>query len=426
MKILIIGSGAREHALAWKLAQSPNIKIIFVAPGNGGTALDKRFKNIAITNLKKLANFAETEHINFTIVGSEIPLAAGIVNLFIARGLKIFGPSQKAAQLESSKYFAKIFMKRHNIPTAEFQTFSETKAACEYVKKKGVPIVIKADGLAAGKGVTVATTLIEAYSAINMMLSLDAQANKFDHIGARIIIEDFLIGEEVSFIVMVDGKNILPLATSQDYKRLYDYDKGPNTGGMGACSPAPIVSPVLYERIIKEIITPAVHGMIQDDIPFSGFLYAGLIINDKGNIQTLEFNCRMGDPETQAIMPRLKTDFLTVMQHAINGTLNTVTLDWDYRVALCVVIAASGYPYNSQTGNYIINIPAETSNYIIFHAGTILQNNKLTVSGGRVMCVVGLGETFKVAKQQAYTIANMIHFNGAQMRHDIGWRVLKY
>ena len=327
MKILVVGSGGREHALAWKIAQSPRIQTVYVAPGNGGTALDERLQNVAITDLHALADFVEQEHIAITLVGPEVPLAAGIVNLFRARGLKIFGPTREAAQLESSKDFAKSFMQRHHIPTAEYQTFSALKAAHDYIDQKGAPIVIKADGLAAGKGVVVAMTLQEAHDAVDMMLS----DNKLGDAGARVVIEEFLAGEEASFIVMVDGKNILPLATSQDHKRLQDNDQGPNTGGMGAYSPAPIVTPALHARVMREIIVPTVQGMAKDGINFTGFLYAGLMIDDKGNPKTLEFNCRMGDPETQPIMARLKTDLLTVLEHAVSGTLDTVELEWDHR-----------------------------------------------------------------------------------------------
>jgi len=421
MKILVVGSGGREHALAWKIAQSPRIQTVYVAPGNGGTALDERLENVAITDLNELADFVEKEHVALTVVGPEVPLAAGIVNLFRARGLKIFGPTKEAAQLESSKDFSKSFMKRHAIPTAEYQTFSDVKAAHDYVDQKGAPIVIKADGLAAGKGVVVALTLEEAHGAVDMMLS----DNKLGDAGARVVIEEFLAGEEASFIVMVDGKNILPLATSQDHKRLQDNDQGPNTGGMGAYSPAPIVTPALHARVMREIIVPTVQGMAKDGIPFSGFLYAGLMIDDKGNPKTLEFNCRMGDPETQPIMARLKTDLLTVMEHAVAGTLDTIELEWDRRTALGVVMAAAGYPDAPRKGDLITDIPAETVDCVTFHAGTTLTGDKLTTSGGRVLCVVGLGDSVKVAQKQAYAAADLIHFEGAQLRRDIGWRAIK-
>jgi phosphoribosylamine--glycine ligase len=421
MKILVVGSGGREHALAWKLAQSERIQTIYVAPGNGGTALDDRLKNIAITDPQELAQFAQQEHIALTVVGPETPLAAGIVNIFRNQGLKIFGPTREAAQLESSKDFAKSFMQRHAIPTAEYQTFSEVNAAHDYINQKGAPIVIKADGLAAGKGVVVAMSLDEAHQAVDMMLS----DNKLGDAGARVVIEEFLAGEEASFIVMVDGKNILPLATSQDHKRLQDNDEGPNTGGMGAYSPAPIVTPALHARVMREIIQPTVQGMAKDGIPFSGFLYAGLMIDDKGNPKTLEFNCRMGDPETQPIMARLKTDLVGVMEHAVNGTLDTIELEWDRRTALGVVMAAAGYPEAPRKGDIISGIPAENADSVTFHAGTALNNDQLTTTGGRVLCVVGLGDSVKVAQKQAYQVLDQIHFDGMQFRRDIGWRALK-
>jgi phosphoribosylamine--glycine ligase (EC 6.3.4.13) len=421
MKILVVGSGGREHALAWAIAKSPRIQTVYVAPGNGGTALDERLQNIAITDPVALADFVEQEHVALTVVGPEGPLAAGIVNVFRARGLKIFGPTREAAQLESSKDFAKAFMQRHAIPTAEYQTFSDVAAAHDYIAKKGAPIVIKADGLAAGKGVVVAMTLEEAHTAVDMMLS----DNKLGDAGARVVIEEFLAGEEASFIVMVDGKNILPLATSQDHKRLQDHDQGPNTGGMGAYSPAPIVTPALHARVMREIIVPTVQGMAKDGIPFSGFLYAGLMIDAEGNPKTLEFNCRMGDPETQPIMARLKTDLLTVFEHAVTGTLDKIELEWDRRTALGVVMAAHGYPEEPRKGDLITDIPAETADCVTFHAGTTLNGNKLTTNGGRVLCVVGLGDSVKVAQKHAYDAADLIHFAGSQMRRDIGWRALK-
>jgi phosphoribosylamine--glycine ligase len=421
MKILVVGSGGREHALAWKIAQSNRIQMVYVAPGNGGTALDQRLKNVPITEPAALAEFALKENIALTIVGPEAPLAAGIVNLFREKGLKIFGPTREAAQLESSKDFAKAFMKRHGIPTAEYQTFSDSKAAHDYVKQKGAPIVIKADGLAAGKGVVVAMTADEAHNAIDMMLS----DNKLGDAGARVVIEEFLEGEEASFIVMVDGKNILPLATSQDHKRLQDNDMGPNTGGMGAYSPAPIVTPSLHARVMREIISPTVQGMAKDGIPYTGFLYAGLMIDSKGHAKTLEFNCRMGDPETQPIMSRLKTDLLTVMEHAVNSTLDTIELEWDRRTALGVVMAAGGYPDAPRKGDVISGIPAETNDCITFHAGTALNGKQLVTSGGRVLCVIGLGDSVKVAQKHAYQGVDQIHFDGMQFRRDIGWRALK-
>ena len=421
MKILVVGSGGREHALAWKLAQSQRIQVVLVAPGNGGTALDPRLKNVPITDPIALADFAQQEQVALTVVGPETPLAAGIVDIFRVRGLKIFGPTRAAAQLESSKDFAKAFMQRHQIPTARYQTFSEAAPAHAYIDAQGAPIVIKADGLAAGKGVVVAMTADEAHAAIDMMLS----DNRFGDAGARVVVEEFLEGEEASFIVMVDGTHVLALATSQDHKRLLDHDAGPNTGGMGAYSPAPVVTPVLHARVMREIILPTVQGMAKDGIPFTGFLYAGLMIDAKGNAQTLEFNCRMGDPETQPIMARLKTDLVTVMEHAIDGTLDTIELEWDRRTALGVVMAAGGYPDAPRKGDVITGIPAETEHSVTFHAGTVLEDKKLITAGGRVLCVVGLGDSVKVAQKNAYEALDKIHFDGMQFRRDIGWRALK-
>jgi phosphoribosylamine---glycine ligase len=420
MKLLVVGSGGREHALAWKLAQSPRVQCVYVAPGNGGTAQDARLKNIDITSLDALADFAEAEQVAFTLVGPEAPLAGGIVNLFRARGLKIFGPTKEAAQLESSKDFAKAFMKRHSIPTADYETFSDAAAAHAYLDSKGAPIVVKADGLAAGKGVVVATTLEEAHHAVDMMLS----DNKLGDAGARVVIEDFLDGEEASFIVMVDGKHALALASSQDHKRLLDGDRGPNTGGMGAYSPAPIVTPQMHARVMREIIMPTVRGMEADGIRFTGFLYAGLMIDKAGNPRTLEFNCRMGDPETQPIMARLKSDFSKVVEQAIAGGLDTVELEWDRRTALGVVLAAHGYPDAPRKGDRINGIPAETEQTVTFHAGTTLDGDKLQTSGGRVLCVVGLSDSVRGAQQEAYEIINQINFEGMQYRRDIGHRAL--
>jgi phosphoribosylamine--glycine ligase len=422
MKILVVGSGGREHALAWKLAQSERIQMVYVAPGNGGTARDIRLVNVDITDPAALADFAQAEHINLTVVGPEVPLAAGIVNLFRARGLKIFGPTKEAAQLESSKDFAKAFMQRHGIPTADSLTFSDVKQAHAYIDLKGAPIVIKADGLAAGKGVVVAMTLEEAHAAAEDMLT----DNKLGDAGARIVVEEFLAGEEASFIVMCDGKNVLPLATSQDHKRLKDRDEGPNTGGMGAYSPAPIVTPAMHARVMREIINPTIAGMAKDGIIFTGFLYAGLMIDAAGNPKTLEFNCRMGDPETQPIMARLKSDLLGVMEHAVNGTLDAVELDWDRRTAVGVVMAAAGYPDSPRKGDVIDGIPAETAECVTFHAGTAVIDGHLQTAGGRVLCVVGLGDSVKMAQKQAYETVDQIHFNGAQYRRDIGWRGLKH
>ena len=421
MKILVVGSGGREHALAWKLAQSKKIQVVMVAPGNGGTALDGRLKNIFITDPVQLADYVQQEHIALTVVGPEAPLAAGIVDVFRERGLKIFGPTKKAAQLESSKDFAKAFMQRHGIPTAAYQSFSNAKAAHDYIDQQGAPIVIKADGLAAGKGVVVAMTLKEAHDAVDMMLS----DNRFGDAGARVVVEEFLEGEEASFIVMVDGKNILPLATSQDHKRLMDNDEGPNTGGMGAYSPAPIVTPQLHARVMREIILPTVQGMAKDGIPYTGFLYAGLMIDAEGNPKTLEFNCRMGDPETQPIMVRLKTDLVKVMEHAVDGTLDQIELEWDRRTALGVVMAAANYPESPRKGDVIKGIPAETDDSVTFHAGSVLENDQLKTAGGRVLCVVGLGGTVRVAHKAAYEALDKIHFDGMQFRRDIGWRAMR-
>ena len=422
MKILVVGSGGREHALAWKLAQSERIQLVYVAPGNGGTQRDARLVNVELTDPQQLSEFAAKEHIALTVVGPETALAGGIVNLFRSRGQKIFGPTREAAQLESSKDFAKAFMRRHGIPSANYQTFSDPLPAHAYVDAHGAPIVIKADGLAAGKGVVVAMDLGQAHRAIDNMLS----DNQFGDAGARIVIEQFLAGEEASFIVMCDGKNILPLATSQDHKRLKDADEGPNTGGMGAYSPAPIVTPAMHARVMREIIDPTIQGMAKDGIAFTGFLYAGLMIDDKGDPKTLEFNCRMGDPETQPIMARLRTDLVTVMEHAVNGTLDAVELEWDRRTAVGVVMAAAGYPETPRQGDVIDGIPAESDDCITFHAGTRVQNGQLHTSGGRVLCVVGLGDSVKMAQKRAYETVEQIHFEGAQYRSDIGWSGLRH
>ena len=420
MKLLVVGSGGREHALAWKLAQSPRVQLVYVAPGNGGTAQDERLANVDITDLAELADFAEREQVALTVVGPEAPLAAGIVNLFRSRGLKVFGPSKEAAQLESSKDFAKAFMKRHGIPTAAYETFSDAGAAHAYLDAHGAPIVVKADGLAAGKGVVVAMTLDDAHAAVDMMLA----DNKLGDAGARVVIEEFLAGEEASFIVMVDGKHVLALASSQDHKRLQDGDQGPNTGGMGAYSPAPIVTPQLHARVMREIVQPTVAGMEKEGIRYTGFLYAGLMIDAQGNPKTLEFNCRMGDPETQPIMARLKGDFSKVVEHAIAGTLNSVELEWDRRTALGVVLAAHNYPDTPRNGDRISDIPAETADSVTFHAGTTLVDGKLLTSGGRVLCVVGLADSVRGAQSVAYETVNRISFDGMQYRHDIGYRAV--
>ena len=422
MKVMVVGSGGREHALAWKLARSPKVQVVYVAPGNGGTALDKRLQNLPITDPEVLAAFAEREGIHFTVVGPEAPLAAGIVDLFRAKGLRIFGPTKAAAQLESSKDFAKAFMHRHGIPTAKYQTFSDAAQAHAYIDQEGAPIVIKADGLAAGKGVVVAMTAEEAHSAIDMMLA----DNRLGDAGARVVIEEFLAGEEASFIVVCDGKNVVALATSQDHKRLLDGDAGPNTGGMGAYSPAPVVTPTLHARTLREIIMPTIRGMEKDGIPYTGFLYAGLMIDAEGNPKTLEFNCRMGDPETQPIMARMKTDLYDVLDRAIDGKLDGMELDWDRRTALGVVMAAHNYPDTPRKGDVITGIPKETEDSVTFHAGTTLKDGVLTTNGGRVLCVVGLADTVKAAQRAAYNAIEQIHFDGAQYRTDIGHRAIRH
>lgn len=421
MKILVIGSGGREHALAWKIAQNKEVSRVYVAPGNAGTALNPDMMNVPISSVQDLLEFAQKEQIHLTIVGPEAPLSQGVVDAFRAAGLKIFGPTKAAAQLESSKDFAKAFMVRHNIPTAAYATFTDAKLAHDYVNQQGAPIVIKADGLAAGKGVVVAMSNDEAHAAIDAMLS----DNKLGSAGARVVIEEFLTGEEASFIVMVDGKNILPLATSQDHKRLLDGDQGPNTGGMGAYSPAPVVTPEIHGKVMREIIRPTVEGMAKDGIPYTGFLYAGLMISPNGNVKTLEFNCRMGDPETQPIMLRLKSDFVALAEHAINGTLDKIEAEWDRRTALGVVMASANYPDAPRLGDEITGLPKELTDAQVFHAGTQLKDSKVVTSGGRVLCVTALGETVKFAQQQAYRIIEEIKFDGAQYRTDIGYRAIK-
>ncbi|MEY3804884.1 MAG: hypothetical protein RL667_1006 [Pseudomonadota bacterium] len=421
MKILVIGGGGREHALAWKVAQNKAVSRIFVAPGNAGTALNPDMVNVSISSVPDLLKFAQDEGIYLTIVGPEAPLAAGVVDAFKAANLKIFGPTKLAAQLEGSKDFAKAFMLRHGIPTAAYATFTDAKLAHDYVNQQGAPIVIKADGLAAGKGVVVAMTASEAHDAIDAMLS----DNKLGSAGARVVIEEFLTGEEASFIVMVDGKNILPLATSQDHKRLQDGDQGPNTGGMGAYSPAPVVTPQIHAKVMREIIRPTVDGMAQEGHPYTGFLYAGLMISPDGNVKTLEFNCRMGDPETQPIMLRMKSDLVALAEHAVNGTLDQAEVDWDRRTALGVVMASANYPDTPKLGDEITGLPSELNDAHVFHAGTTLQGEQVLTSGGRVLCVTALGETVKFAQQQAYQIVDGIQFKGAQYRTDIGYRAIK-
>jgi phosphoribosylamine---glycine ligase len=421
MKILVIGSGGREHALAWKIAQNKEVSRVYVAPGNAGTALDPDMVNVPINSVEDLLDFALKEQIHLTVVGPEAPLSQGVVDVFRANNLKIFGPTKLAAQLEGSKDFAKAFMVRHNIPTAAYATFTDVQKAHDYVNAQGAPIVIKADGLAAGKGVVVAMTDAEAHAAIDAMLA----DNKLGSAGSRVVIEEFLTGEEASFIVMVDGKNILPLATSQDHKRLLDHDLGPNTGGMGAYSPAPVVTPEMHAKVMREIIRPTVEGMANDGIPYTGFLYAGLMISPDGNVKTLEFNCRMGDPETQPIMLRLKSDFVALAEHAINGTLDVAETEWDRRTALGVVMASHNYPETPRLNDEVTGLPKQVEDGHVFHAGTKLVDGKVLTSGGRVLCVTALGETVKFAQQQAYKIADAINFDGAQYRTDIGYRAIK-
>ncbi len=425
MKILVIGGGGREHALAWKLAQSPKVQQVYVAPGNGGTALTPDLKNVPITDLAALRDWALAERIALTVVGPEQPLAAGVVDDFRAHGLRIFGPTRAAAQLESSKAFSKDFMRRHGIPTAAYETFSDRAAAHAYVDQLGAPLVVKADGLAAGKGVVVATSKEEAHAAVDDMLGGNTLGVAHNEGGARVVIEEFLHGEEASFIVMCDGKNVLALASSQDHKRLQDGDQGPNTGGMGAYSPAPVVTPDVHARVMRDIILPTVRGMDQDGIPFTGFLYAGLMIDEGGKPRTLEFNCRMGDPETQPILMRLKSDLFEVMLAATSGRLDEVELQWDRRAALGVVMAAGGYPLSPRKGDLITGLPKPAEELMVFHAGTVAEGDQLKTSGGRVLCVTALADSVKQAQVKAYDAARGIHFDGVQYRRDIGHRAAK-
>jgi phosphoribosylamine--glycine ligase len=427
MKALVIGGGGREHALAWKLAQSPRLSKIFVAPGNGGTARDRRLHNVPLTEPGALAEWAQYEGIGLTVVGPEAPLAAGVVDAFRRRNLRIFGPTRAAAQLESSKDFAKAFMTRHKIPTAQYQTFTRLADARAYLDRRDAPIVVKADGLAAGKGVVVAQSRAEAKEAVDAML----EGNRLGGAGARVVIEDFLAGEEASFIVMSDGRHVLALATSQDHKRLRDGDTGPNTGGMGAYSPAPVVTPRLHAKVLREIILPAINGMASDGIPYTGFLYAGLMIgNDPGagglpTVHTLEFNCRLGDPETQPILMRLKTDLADLLEHALNGKLDQVEADWDRRTALGVVLAAHGYPEEPRKGDEITALAPDTDDCVTFHAGTALEDDHLRVTGGRVLCVTALGDSVRTAQKRAYDAIVATQFDGMQYRRDIGYQALK-
>jgi phosphoribosylamine--glycine ligase len=415
--------------MAWKLAQSPKVRKVYVAPGNGGTALDGRLENVNMTSVEALRVWAASNKIALTVVGPEAPLAAGVVDEFVKHGLRVFGPTQAAAQLESSKAFSKAFMKRHGIPTADYETFTDPVAAHAYLDQKGAPIVVKADGLAAGKGVVVAMTLAEAHEAVDFMLVNNTLGIGHNEGGARVVIEEFLMGEEASFIVLCDGKNVLALATSQDHKRLLNGDLGPNTGGMGAYSPAPVVTPDVHARAMREIILPTIRGMEKDGIPYTGFLYAGLMIDASGQPKTLEFNCRMGDPETQPILLRLKTDLMDVLLAATepgpHGRLDEIELQWDRRTALGVVMAAHGYPLRPRQGDLILGLPVEQPDAAVFHAGTTLQDGKLLTCGGRVLCVTVLADNVRQAQQRAYEVASGIRFDGMQYRTDIGYRALK-
>jgi phosphoribosylamine--glycine ligase len=429
MKVLVIGGGGREHALAWKLAQSSRVTRVFVAPGNGGTALDERLVNVPITDVVALREWAQKEHIALTVVGPEGPLAAGVVDEFRAHGMRIFGPTKAAAQLESSKAFSKAFMQRHGIPTAEYQAFTDPVLAHAYVNEKGAPIVVKADGLAAGKGVVVAMTLAEAHEAIDFMLVDNTLGVTHNAGGARVVIEEFLQGEEASFIVLCDGKNVTALATSQDHKRLQDGDQGPNTGGMGAYSPAPVVTADVHARAMREIILPTIRGMEKDGIAYTGFLYAGLMIDANGKPKTLEFNCRLGDPETQPLLMRLKSDLFEVFWAATepgaHGKLDQIELEWDRRIALGVVLAAHGYPMSPRKGDVITGLPLEAPDAMVFHAGTEPKDGATVTSGGRVLCVTVLADNVKLAQQRAYEVVRGIQFDGVQYRRDIGHRAVK-
>jgi phosphoribosylamine---glycine ligase len=421
MKLMVVGAGGREHALAWKLAQSPRVQKVFVAPGNGGTAAENGVENVPLTEIQDLVAFSRKEKIHLTVVGPEAPLAAGIVDAFRDAGQKIFGPTRAAAQLEASKDFAKSFMARHKIPTAAHRTFEAAEAAKAYVAERGAPIVIKADGLAAGKGVVVAASVPEAHAAIDRMMT----EKILGAAGERLVVEEFLEGEEASFIVMSDGAQILPLATSQDHKRLRDGDAGPNTGGMGAYSPAPVVTPEIHARVMREIIVPAIQGMAQEGTPYTGFLYAGLMIDKAGNPKTLEFNCRLGDPETQPIILRLKSDLLDLIERAMEGALDQVEAQWDRRVALGVVVAAAGYPDEPRKGDPISGLPKPAPDCRVFHAGTRLEGKNVLTNGGRVLCVTALGDSVKRARASAYEALEGIRFEGMQYRKDIAYRALK-
>ncbi|MBW7859612.1 MAG: phosphoribosylamine--glycine ligase [Rhodocyclaceae bacterium] len=424
MKALVIGSGGREHALAWKLAQSPKITRVLVAPGNAGTAREPLLENVPVTAIQDLVDLARREKVQFTVVGPEAPLASGVVDAFRAAGLPIFGPVQAAARLESSKDFAKQFMVRHDIPTARYQTFSDPAQAHDYVEREGAPIVIKADGLAAGKGVVVATSLDEAHAAIDRMLESETGV-VYEGGGARVVIEEFMQGEEASFIVMVDGRHALALATSQDHKRLRDGDEGPNTGGMGAYSPAPVVTPEVHARVMREIIHPTLAGMSAEGHPYTGFLYAGLMIDEHGQPRVVEFNCRLGDPETQPILMRLKTDLADLVEAAIDGELERMQAEWDRRVALGVVLAAQGYPDAPRRGDPISGLPeAAEEDVHVFHAGTAERDGAIVTAGGRVLCVTALGDNVRSAQKRAYEVVDAISFAGRQYRRDIGHRAV--
>ena len=424
MKILIVGSGGREHALAWKASQSPRVKTVYVAPGNAGTAIEDKLTNInlSVEDIEGLLNFAQQENIDLTIIGPEVPLVAGIVDTFQAAGLKCFGPSAKAAQLEGSKKFCKDFMARHNIPTAEYQTFTDQDAAINYIQKKGAPIVVKADGLAAGKGVIVAQTEAEAIAAVEDMLS----GNSFGVAGSRVVIEEFLAGEEASFIVIADGKQALPMASSQDHKARDNGDKGPNTGGMGAYSPAPIVTDEIHQRVMNEVINPTLKGMADDGMPYTGFLYAGLMIKPNGELKVLEYNCRFGDPETQPIMMRLQSDLVSLCEAALTQDLANTHTKWDKRSALGVVLAAGGYPDSYPKGDVISGLPeAEASDYKVFHAGTRLVDGEVVTAGGRVLCACALGDDIKQAQEKAYQLTAKISWDKVYYRTDIGFKALR-
>ncbi len=423
MKILLIGNGGREHALAWKLAQSPRVSHVFVAPGNPGTARENKVQNVAIaaTDVDRLKAFALSEKIALTVVGPEAPLAAGVVDAFRAASLKIFGPHKHAAQLESSKAFAKEFLQRHQIPTARYQTFTDIAAAKSYIAQHGAPIVIKADGLAAGKGVIVAMTQDEAFAAVDDMLS----GNKFGSAGSRVVIEEFLSGEEASFIVMCDGKNVIPMATSQDHKRRDDGDSGPNTGGMGAYSPAPVVTPDVHQKVMERVIHPTINAMANEGHPYVGFLYAGLMINAHGDPFVIEFNCRFGDPETQPIMMRLQSDLVSLCEAGADGKLDQMTAQWDPRFAVGIVLAAHGYPDEPRKGDVIHGAFSSTTDGKIFHAGTAEKDDTIVTHGGRVLCATALGENAEAAQRQAYDLASKVHWNGMFCRKDIAWRAVK-